>query len=324
MDHVTDLAMSDLTIIVALVFAAATLTVYGTYWIVVFNRREQRLVNRRLELSKSLNNSSAVLETLREERGFRNFNNPVMRRLSDWLSQTGIAIKPGTLGLAFAVMCLLLSALLGVLVGFGLAAVLLAPILALMIIFIVLFYIRSRRIFSFAEQLPDAIDIITRGVRAGLPFSSSVSLVAREMADPVATEFGMLADEIAFGLDLRSALNNLYRRVGQDDLLFLTVAVSIQAQTGGNLGEILTRLSKLMRSRSKMRLKINALTAEGRLSAVALTLLPFALFVVINWLSPSYYGVVRDNALLGPAIYLCLTLLLLGNLVMYRMIHFKY
>jgi tight adherence protein B len=316
--------MSDLTIIIALVFVAATLTIYGSYWIVVLNRREQRLVNRRLELSKGLNNSSAVLEALREERGFRNFKNPIARRLSDWLSQTGIPIKPRTLGLTFAIICLLLSALLGVFVGFGVTAIVLAPLLALIVIFIVLYYNRSRRIFSFAEQLPDAVDIITRGVRAGLPFLSSVSLVAREMADPVATEFGMLADEIAFGLDLRSALDNLYRRVGQEDLLFLTVAVSIQAQTGGNLGEILTRLSKLMRSRSKMRLKINALTAEGRLSAVALTLLPFVLFLAINWLSPSYYSAVRDNALLAPAVYLGLTLLLLGNLVMYRMIHFKY
>jgi tight adherence protein B len=316
--------MSDLTIIIALVFVAATLTIYGSYWIVVLNRREQRLVNRRLELSKSLNNASAVLETLREERGFRDFNNPVARRLSDWLSQTGIPIKLRTLGLGFAIICLLLNALLSVFVGFGLTAIVLAPVFALIIIFIVLYYIRNRRIFSFAEQLPDAVDIITRGVRAGLPFSSSVNLVAREMADPVATEFGMLADEIAFGLDLRSALDNLYRRVGQDDLLFVTVAVSIQAQTGGNLGEILNRLSKLMRSRSKMRLKINALTAEGRLSAVALTLLPFGLFLAINWLSPSYYSAVRDNALLGPAVYLGLALLLLGNLVMYRMIHFKY
>jgi tight adherence protein B len=316
--------MSDLTIIVALIFAAATLTVYGGYWVVVFNRREQRLVNRRLELSKSLNNSSAVLETLREERGFRNFNNPIVRRLSDWLSQTGMPVRPRTLGLTSLMIDLVLTALLSLVVGFLPAAIVLAPIITVIIVFIVLYYLRSRRIFSFAEQLPDAIDIITRGVRAGLPFSNSVSLVAREMADPVATEFGMLADEIAFGLDLHSALDNLYRRVGQDDLLFLTVAVSIQAQTGGNLGEILTRLSRLMRSRSKMRLKINALTAEGRLSAVALTLLPFALFLTINWLSPSYYSAVRDNALLGPAIYLSLALLLLGNVVMYRMIHFKY
>jgi tight adherence protein B len=183
---------------------------------------------------------------------------------------------------------------------------------------------RRRRIYNFSEQLPDAVDIITRGVRAGLPFSSSISLVSREMADPAATEFGILADEIAFGLDLRSALDNLYRRVGQEDLLFLTVAVSIQTQTGGNLGEILSRLSKLMRSRFKMRLKINALSAEGRLSAVALTLLPFALFLIINLLSPAYYNAVRGSSILEPAIYVGLSLLFIGNFVMYRMVHFKY
>jgi tight adherence protein B len=316
--------MNDLTIVVVLIFAAATLAVYGTYWILIVNRREQRLFNRRLELSKSLHNPSAVLETLREERGFSNFSNPALRRFSDWLSQTGIPVKPRTLGLAFLILYLVLSALLSIILGFGFATIALAPVAAFAIMLLVLSYIRRRRIFNFAEQLPDAIDIITRGVRAGLPFSSSVTLVAREMADPVATEFGMLVDEIAFGLDVRSALDNLYRRVGQEDLLFLTVAVSIQSQTGGNLGEILSRLSKLMRSRSKMRLKINALSAEGRLSAVALTLLPFALFLIINFLSPAYYSTVRGNALLEPAVYLGLSLLLVGNVIMYRMVHFKY
>jgi len=316
--------MNDLTIVVALIFAAATLTVYAIYWIVFVSRREQRLFNRRLELSKSLDNPSAVLETLREERSFSNFSNPALRQLSDWLSQTGIPIKPRSLGLSFLILYLVLSALLSIFLGFGLATIALALVATVAIMVFALSYLRSRRIFNFAEQLPDAIDIITRGVRAGLPFSSSVTLVAREMADPVATEFGMLADEIAFGLDLRSALDNLYRRVGQEDLLFLTVAVSIQSQTGGNLGEILSRLSKLMRSRSKMRLKINALSAEGRLSAIALTLLPFALFLIINFISPAYYSTVRGNALLEPAIYLGLSLLLVGNIIMYRMVHFKY
>ena len=316
--------MNDLTIVVALIFAAATLTVYALYWIFFVSRREQRLFNRRLELSKSLDNPSAVLETLREERSFSNFSNPALRQLSDWLSQTGIPIKPRSLGLSFLILYLVLSALLSIFLGFGLATIALALVATAAIMVFALSYLRSRRIFNFAEQLPDAIDIITRGVRAGLPFSSSVTLVAREMADPVATEFGMLADEIAFGLDLRSALDNLYRRVGQEDLLFLTVAVSIQSQTGGNLGEILSRLSKLMRSRSKMRLKINALSAEGRLSAIALTLLPFALFLIINVLSPAYYSTVRGNALLEPAIYLGLSLLVVGNIIMYRMVHFKY
>jgi tight adherence protein B len=316
--------MYDLTIVIGLIFLAATLTVYGIYWFLVFNRQQQRISNRRLELSKSLVNPSAALEALREERGFSNVNNPVLRWLSDWLSQTGITIKQKTLALTFLLLYLAVNVPLYIFLGFGLGTIALAPLAALGIMVFVLYRLRSRRIFNFAEQLPDAIDVITRGVRAGLPFSGAVSLVAREMPDPVGMEFGMLADEIAFGLDLRSALDNLYRRVGQEDLLFLTVAVSIQTQTGGNLGEILTRLSKLMRSRSKMRLKINALSAEGRLSAIALTVLPFALLLVINFLSPTYYGVVRGTALLEPAIYAGLFLLLVGNIVMYRMVHFKY
>ena len=316
--------MYDLTIIIVLTFLTAALAVYGIYWFLVFSRQEQRIVNRRLALSKSVANPSAALEALREERGFGNINNPVLQWFSDWLSQTGIAIKQKTFLLTFLLLYLAVNVPVSIVLGFGFGSTALALVAAVGIMLFVLYRLRSRRIFNFAEQLPDAVDIITRGVRAGLPFSGAIGLVAREMPDPVGTEFGMLADEIAFGLDLRSALDNLYRRVGQEDLLFLTVAVNIQTQTGGNLGEILSRLSKLMRSRSKMRLKVNALSAEGRLSAIALTVLPFALFVIINFLSPAYYGVVRGSAILEPAIYVGLFLLLVGNVVMYRMVHFKY
>ena len=316
--------MYDLTIIIVLTFLTAALAVYGIYWFLVFSRQEQRIVNRRLALSKSVANPSAALEALREERGFGNINNPVLQWLSDWLSQTGIAIKQKTFLLTFLLLYLAVNVPVSIVLGFGFGSTALALVAAVGIMLFVLYRLRSRRIFNFAEQLPDAVDIITRGVRAGLPFSGSIGLVAREMPDPVGPEFGMLADEIAFGLDLRSALDNLYRRVGQEDLLFLTVAVSIQTQTGGNLGEILSRLSKLMRSRSKMRLKVNALSAEGRLSAIALTVLPFALFVIINFISPAYYSVVRGSPILEPAIYVGLFLLLVGNVVMYRMVHFKY
>jgi tight adherence protein B len=316
--------MYDLTIIIVLTFLTAALAVYGIYWFLVFSRQEQRIVNRRLALSKSVANPSAALEALREERGFGNINNPVLQWLSDWLSQTGIAIKQKTFLLTFLLLYLAVNVPVSIVLGFGFGSTALALVAAVGIMLFVLYRLRSRRIFNFADQLPDAIDIITRGVRAGLPFSGAIGLVAREMPDPVGPEFGMLADEIAFGLDLRSALDNLYRRVGQEDLLFLTVAVNIQTQTGGNLGEILSRLSKLMRSRSKMRLKVNALSAEGRLSAIALTVLPFALFVIINFLSPAYYSVVRGSPILEPAIYVGLFLLLVGNVVMYRMVHFKY
>jgi tight adherence protein B len=315
--------VNDLSIIIMLVFLAASFAIYGFYWVFIFNRREQRVINRRLELGRQLRNPTAVLATLRDERGIRNVGNPRLRQLSDWLTQTGTDMSGKTFVAAFAAVCVVLAFAMSPVVGF-LGAICLAVVAAAAFGVLYLMRLRSRRIAAFGEQLPDAIDIIVRGVRVGLPFTSAVALVAREMPDPVGTEFGMLADEIGFGLDIRSALDNLYRRVGQPDLLFLTVSVGIQARTGGNLGEILSRLSRLMRSRANMRLKIRALSAEGRASAVTLSAFPFVLLFLVNLISPSYYGAIRSNPIVEPAIYLGLFLLIVGNLIMYRMVNFKY
>jgi tight adherence protein B len=315
--------VNDLSIIIMLVFLAASFAIYGFYWVFIFNRREQRVINRRLELGRQLRNPTAVLATLRDERGIRNVGSPRLRQLSDWLTQTGTDMSGKTFVAAFAAVCVVLAFAMSPVVGF-LGAICLAVVAAAAVGVLYLMRLRSRRIAAFGEQLPDAIDIIVRGVRVGLPFTSAVALVAREMPDPVGTEFGMLADEIGFGLDIRSALDNLYRRVGQPDLLFLTVSVGIQARTGGNLGEILSRLSRLMRSRANMRLKIRALSAEGRASAVTLSAFPFVLLFLVNLISPSYYGAIRSNPIVEPAIYLGLFLLIVGNLIMYRMVNFKY
>src|SRR6202046_4986205 len=316
--------MSDLSVIFVLVFLAATFAVYGFYLFFIFNRREQQTVNRRLELSKQLRNPSAVLATLRDERGIRNFSSPMLRRFGDWLTQTGTDIASRIFIASLVATFLILLVISNRFLEFGFATILIAIILTMSFAAMYLMRQRNRRITLFGEQLPDTIDVIVRGVRVGLPFTSAVALVAREMPDPVGTEFGMLADEIGFGLDIRSALDNLYRRVGQADLLFLTVSVSIQVQTGGNLGEILSRLSRMMRNRANMRLKIRALSAEGRASAITLSVFPFVLLFVINLISPTYYGAIRSNALVEPAIYIGLFLLIVGNLVMYRMVNFKY
>jgi tight adherence protein B len=316
--------VSDLSIIFTLVFLAATFGAYALYWTFLFNRRERQVINRRLELNKQLRNASAVLAALREERGIRFVRNPLLRQFSEWLTQTGTPISLKNCALAFLAISLVLIAVAGTVFAIGLASIPLAMILAATIIILNFARRRGRRIALFADQLPDAIDVIVRGVRVGLPFTSAVALVAREMPDPVGTEFGMLADEIGFGLDVRTALDNLYRRVGQPDLLFLTVSVGIQAQTGGNLGEILSRLSRLMRNRATMRLKIKALSAEGRASAVTLSAFPFVLFFVVNFISPTYYGAIWSNPIVVPAIYLGLLLLFVGNVIMYRMVHFRY
>lgn len=316
--------VDNLSVIFVLVFLAATLGVYAFYWFFIFNRREQSVINRRLQLTKQLRDVSAVLATLRHERGIRNVRNPMLRQAGDWLSQSGVDIRRRNVLLSWAAICVALVIILSKIFGFGFASVALGVFATGASVVFYLMRRRSQRISSFADQLPDAIDIIVRGVRVGLPLTSALALVAREMPDPVGTEFGMLADEIAFGLDVRSALGNLYRRVGQADLLFLTVSLSTQAQTGGNLAEVLARLSQMMRNRANMRLKIRALSAEGRASAITLSAFPFAIFFLINFISPAYYGAIRSNPIVEPAIYLGLLLLLVGNIIMYRMVNFKY
>jgi tight adherence protein B len=311
-------------IIYALVFAAALLGVQAVYWLVSRARGAQRSISRRLTLSSRLLTPTAALETLLRERGFADFDNRFLRSMNDFVAQTGLRFNrnlaaPVTLGLGATFFIILGSA-----IGFGVLPFVLAVVATLVAVFIFLATRRRKRIARFGEQMPDAIDVIVRGVRAGFPFSAALDLVAREMPDPVGAEFGITSDEIAFGLDVRTAIEHLYRRVGQEDLLFFVVAISIQTETGGNLAEVLSRLATLIRNRIKLRLKINAITAEGRLSAVVLTLMPFVLFGVISLLAPNYFSGIRNHPIVMPALFFALGSLAIGNIIMYRMVHFKF
>ena len=182
---------------------------------------------------------------------------------------------------------------------------------------------RQRRIARFGEQLPEALDVIVVECVSGTRFPSrSVSSPAK-CPTPSDQNSPMTADEIAFGQDIKTAVDHLYRRVGQEDLLFVVVAISVQSQTGGNIAEVLSRLAHLMRDRSKVYLKIRALSAEGRASAKFLSAMPFILFAVVCLVSPAYFGEVRNHPLIAPALIYALTSLLIGNLMMYRMVNFR-
>jgi len=316
--------VDELWVIFILVFGAVLLGVQALYWITVRARTTKKSINRRLTLSQQLASPIAVLEALLQERGLVDSDNPHIARLNDFMVQTGIKIDRKllviwTLGLSVVFFLLLASRF-----GTGLLSLLLGVLLAVVTVVLWLRRKRNRRIARFADQLPDALDVIVRGVKVGHPFSTALNLVAKEMPDPIGTEFGMCSDEIAFGLDVRRAIENLYRRVGQDDLLFMVVAINVQSQTGGNLAEILSRLSKLIRNRSKIRAKIKALTAEGRLSGIFLSLMPFILFGVINLIAPDYFMIVRDHPATMPTALVALSLLGIGNIVMYRMVNFKF
>jgi tight adherence protein B len=146
----------------------------------------------------------------------------------------------------------------------------------------------QKRGMKFEEQLPEALDFISRALQAGHGLSSAIIMVGEELPDPVGTEFRITSEQINFGLSFNDALSNLASRVKSGDLNFLVTSLVIQRDTGGNLSELLNVISKTIRERLKLKGKIRVLSAEGRLSGMILTLLPFILGLVLYLIHPEY------------------------------------
>jgi tight adherence protein B len=282
-------------------------------------------INRRLQLSKETTNRESVLIELRRERGLTAGGNYRLGlvALNRLILQSGLTIGFTRLGVFVAIGSVLAFVLTLVfrhsIVEAAIAALFCGTVLPLM----VLRWLRSRRQRKFAAQFPDALDIITRSLRAGHPVPVAVNMVGREMGDPIGSEFGIVTDEITYGADLETAMRNLYARIGSDDLPLFVTAVAIQGSTGGNLGEILQNLSGVIRQRFKMRRKIRALAAEGRASAMILSALPIGMFFVILWMVPDFYGSVWDIPLTKELVGGASVWMVIGNLIMFRMVNFK-
>jgi tight adherence protein B len=315
--------VSQLAIIYITIFCAVLLAVQGSYWLFAARQRVRGAINRRLLLATQTNSAREILETLKRERGLIGLDNEHFAHLNDLLIQTGMRLDGKVLiGVAFA-LGLLFFVLFGIVFGFGVLSFIASVIFAVLAMLLFLALTRRKRIAKFSEQLPEAIDVIVRGVKSGYPFTVALGLVAKEMSDPIGTEFGITTDEISFGLETGKALDNLFHRVGHEDLLYLIMALKIQHQTGGNLAEILSRLGRLLRARSILRLKVRAISAQGRLSAYLLSAMPFVLFGVITLLDPEYFYSVRNHPIVMPALFVGLTLLMVGNFIIYRMVNFK-
>lgn len=315
---------------VHVIYAAAAISgilVAEAAYLLFAGRHDRRAtINRRLRLQERKLSQKEVLIQLRKERGSSSANRLLvslvaLRRLK---TQSGLIMPLGRLymicaaisavvaGAAFKfVMPLVGSVFLGV------AAALILPLL-------VLRTMRKRRHKLFGVQLPEALELITRSLKAGHPVPVAVSLVAREMPDPIGTEFGMVSDEVTYGSDLVTALASMYERVGQDDLPLFVTAVSIQSSTGGNLREILDGLSTTIRERGKLRRKIRAISTEGRMSAYILTAVPVLLLAAILATNPGYYEAVIDKSLTWYLLGFTLFWLVLGNFSMSKMSNFKF
>ncbi|ESZ22703.1 type II secretion system F family protein [Mesorhizobium sp. L48C026A00] len=311
------------------VLGAASVILAGEALYLSFANRRSRAgaVNRRLRRLTDDIPAEQTLQVLLRERGLTESGDFLfgLIGLNRLYTQSGITGNPLSFAAKFLLAGLALALLLSIFLGFStLVALIVFVVIGLVLPLLVLRRARNKRIQKFAKQLPDALDMIVRSLRAGHPASVAVSLVAREMPDPLGTEFGIVSDEITFGLSIEQAVRKLSQRVGFEGLHLLSVSLSIQAKTGGNLTGILSNLSAVLRERQKLRLKVKALSAEGRVSAWIISLFPLVMFLILQITAPSYYGGVWHDPLIMPVFLIFGTWALLGDFIMYRMVNFDF
>jgi tight adherence protein B len=312
-------------VIYLLVALAAGLLVEAVYLLFFNTRSYRKNVNRRLKLLDKQADRESVLVQLRRERGLSmtgDYRLPLVA-VNRLILQSGLKLGIATFAIYLVVLALFAFGLVMVtredLLEASGAALFCCTLLPLLVLRVK----RGRRQKKFGAQFPDALDIIVRSLRAGHPVPVAISMVAREMPDPIGSEFGIVADEITYGADLETGMRNLYFRIGQDDLPLFVTAVAIQTSTGGNLGEILENLSAVIRQRFKMRRKIRALASEGRASAMILSSLPILMFIVIQIITPDFYASVWNEDLTKMCLAAAAGWMGLGNFIMFRMVNFR-
>ena len=182
---------------------------------------------------------------------------------------------------------------------------------------------RKLRLRHFSEQLPTAIDLMSRGLRAGQALPATLETVAQETEEPVRSEFRRATDEQSFGLPFREAMVNLSRRVPVSDLQFLVTAILVQKETGGNLAQILDKTSHVIRERVRVAGEMRIRTAQGRLTGWILVALPFAMFIGMNFLNAGYGRELFQNPVGQKFVFYAAVLMALGVFFIRRIVNVK-
>jgi tight adherence protein B len=230
------------------------------------------------------------------------------------------------LSLMTALLIFLISGAAGLSLGFfsrGPVGALVGAALGLYLPLWMLNFKKKRRVKKFEKQLPEALDLLARGLKAGHAFATGLQIVGSEMPNPIGVEFFKTFKEYNHGMDMNNALMNLCSRVDLKELRFFTTAVMIQRETGGNLVEILEKISFLIRERFKLRNQIKGLTAEGRLSGVILILMPPVLFLVMLKINPDYTMLLVRHPLGRMMAFTALTFQALGILAIRKIVNIK-
>jgi tight adherence protein B len=319
--------------LVLAMFVFVLVLVLGIYWALLGREEssEQRTLKRRLRTTPASRRSAAPVLVRREERlsavpvldamlgGVERLTLPLQRTLK----QANLPITVGTLILA--------SGCLALLVGLGVARLTALPWLSagtgVLALFLPHAYVRSRarrRLQQFEEQLPEAIDLISRALRAGHAFTTGLAMVADEAPQPLASEFRLLYDRQNFGMPLPEAMRRFAERVSLLDARFLATAVLTQREAGGNLSEVLDNLARVMRERFRVKRQVRVITAHGRMTGWVLTAMPpvlAALFMVTN---PNHIRAMLNDPLGVQMIVVAVSLQIIGTLIIRKLVNIEY
>ena len=247
---------------------------------------------------------------------------PLIHALDDFLQQTGLALTVAQT-LMLTAMLLVLSMALGTSLGWPIVLSWALAALALLVFAAFLQHRRSQRMVLMGQALPDALDLIARSMQAGHAFTSALQVAAKDCAPPLSQELRAVFEEINFGVSTTQALQGLSHRVASEDVRYFVVAVVIQSETGGNLVEVLKSTAQLIRERQKIAGVVRVLSAEGRISAVILSLLPFALAALMSLLNPSFISKLWTDPMGLQLVYVSLVLMGIGILWMWKMIQIR-
>jgi tight adherence protein B len=186
-----------------------------------------------------------------------------------------------------------------------------------------LYWLKAQRMKQFERQLPEALELVSRALKAGHAFSVGLKLVGEEAADPIGIEFRRVFDEVSMGVALPQALQNMTERLESVDLRFFVTSVLVQRETGGNLAEIIDSLAELIRKRFELQLKVRALSAEGRFSGIILFCLPIVVGMLLFQMNPEYMGLLFKDPIGQTMVMVGSSLMVTGAFVMKRIIAIK-
>ncbi len=319
----------DLLIAIAIFILTLTLIQGGYYALRKIRNPEKRQVLRRLRGYSTTEYSFETIDIIRKstlsEVPWLNRMLLSIRwtdKLSRLIEQSG---TESTLGVFILLSVLLASG--GFVILFWVTSHLLLSLMMVfflgMLPFLYVYLKKKRRMEKFQRQLPEALDLIARALKAGHAFTGGLKMVGDEMEDPVGAEFEKTLHEINFGSGVPEALKNLTQRVDCPDLRFFIISVIIQRETGGNLAEILSKIAYLIRERFKLQDRVRVLSAEGKLSAIILIAIPFVIALALSVLNPGYVKSLFIDPVGKALVAFALLMMAVGIIVMRRMIEIR-